>query len=274
MIDDDAARFLMQQTNETIRFLVEQKTTYVNSIINVCMLWWVSSVVFYGSVLAAVWLKQKELKEHRFILNLLGLTLSVLFLSTAAFGLLVIRYSFQIQGEIDTLVDSLKGPDNFFDTELSGFRRAMGFGIGSFLLITLIWIWFWCHLREVSLKSGLIKFILWTLRRNKKREETTMRIEKGEVRGNLEIKDEFTLLGTAKGNINVRDGGVLELNGTCEGDLILEEGSTVRLNGTVNGDVYNRGGKLKVYGIIKGRLHKEAGETFVDDKAEIRPDAV
>jgi hypothetical protein len=273
MLDDDAARFLLQQTNETTRFLIEQKITYINSVINVCMLWWVSTVVFYGSVLAAVWLKQKELKQQRLILKLLGRTLSVLFLATAAFGVLVISYSLSIQAEIDTLVDSLKGPDNFFATELSGFRRAMGFGIGSFLLITLIWIWFWCHLREIKF-SRLKRFILWILRRIKKREETMMRIEKGEIQGNLEIKDEFMLLGTVRGNIRVIDGGVLELNGSCEGDLILEEGATVRLNGTVNRDVYNRGGKLKVYGIIKGSLRKEAGETFVHSKAEIRLDAV
>jgi len=167
-MDAEAARFLMQQNNETIRFLIEQKITYINSIINVCMLWWVSSVVFYGSVLAAVWLKKEELKKRRLILNLLGLTLSVLFLATAAFGVLVIRYSCYIQKDIDILVTSLGGPNNFFHTELSGFRWAMGFGIGSFLLITLIWIWFWCHLREISFKIHFKKLIPRIFGSNKK----------------------------------------------------------------------------------------------------------
>jgi hypothetical protein len=152
MIDNEASRFLIQQNNETIRFLIEQKITYINSIVNVCMLWWVSSVVFYGSVLAAVWLKQAELKKKKLILNLLGLTLSVLFLATAAFGVLVINYSLYIQKDIDTLVTNLGGPYNFFNTELTGFRRAMGFGIGSFILITLIWIWFWFQLRRINSK--------------------------------------------------------------------------------------------------------------------------
>lgn len=97
-----------------------------------------------------------------------------------------------------------------------------------------------------------------------------MRIEKGEIQGNLEIDDNFTLLGMVKGNITVLDGGTLELNGTCERNLILEGGATVFLNGTVSGNVYNRGGRLEVYGIIHGSLHKEDGETFVDNKAVIR----
>src|SRR5918912_69759 len=141
-MSEEAVCFLMQQNSETIRFLIEQKITYINSTINACMLWWVSSVVFYGSVLAAIWLKQHELKvkEQRFILDLLGSALSVLFLATAAFGVLIFWYSFYIQKDIDNLVGSLGGPADFFHTELSGFRWAIGFGICSFLLVTLIWI--------------------------------------------------------------------------------------------------------------------------------------
>lgn len=101
-----------------------------------------------------------------------------------------------------------------------------------------------------------------------------MRIEKGEIRGNLEIDDDFTLLGMVTGNITVLDGGTLELNGTCHRDLIVEKGATVSLNGTVKGNVHNRGGRLEVYGIIDGRLHKEAGESFIDDRAIIRSAAL
>jgi len=31
---------------ETIRLLIEQKITFVNTTANACMLWWVSSIVF------------------------------------------------------------------------------------------------------------------------------------------------------------------------------------------------------------------------------------
>jgi hypothetical protein len=42
-------------TDDTTRYLIGQKISYVNSTVNVCMLWWVSSIVFCAYVLAAVW---------------------------------------------------------------------------------------------------------------------------------------------------------------------------------------------------------------------------
>jgi hypothetical protein len=86
----------------------------------------------------------------------------------------------------------------------------------------------------------------------------------------LEIDDDFTLLGMVTGDIIVVANGNLQLDGTCGRNLILEEGSTVFLNGTVSGNVYNRGGELEVYGVIYGRLHKDAGQTIVDSDAVIR----
>lgn len=175
MMNDEAARFLLQQNNETIRFLIAQKITYINAMVSVCMLWWVSSVVLYGSVLAAVWSKQTELKAQPSTLNWLGFALSVLFLATAAFGVLAICYSLRIQAEIHTLATSLGGHNNFFNSELSGFRLAMAFGAGTFLLITFIWMVFWCNLQGGLKKlakrilGGFKKLAKWVLR-NKKQE--------------------------------------------------------------------------------------------------------
>lgn len=141
---------------ETIRLLIEQKITFVNTAANVCMLWWVSSIVFYGSVLAAMWVKQDELKarlkqdelEGKKSINLLGWVLSCFFLATALFGVVIFCYSFPIQRGIAGLAARLKYEGSFFYNEIWGFRIAMLFGIGSFCLVFLIWIRFWQHLRQ------------------------------------------------------------------------------------------------------------------------------
>ena len=141
---------------DTIRLLIEQKITFVNTTANACMLWWVSSIVFYGSVLAAMWLKQDEMKawlkqdelKRKKGMNQLGIVLSGFFLATALFGVVIIGYSFPVQREIADLAARLKYEGNFFGYEMWGFRVAMAFGIGSFLLVFFIWNRFWHHLYQ------------------------------------------------------------------------------------------------------------------------------
>lgn len=155
-MNSEAAQFLIEQNNETLRFLIEQKTTYLNSVVNVCMLWWVSSIVFYGSILAAMWLKQTELKKwlkqdaKRKVLNI-GLLKGALlgfFLATALFGVAILFYSFPIQSEISALATKLGYEGNYFYNEMWGFRVAMSFGIGSFFFVCFIWHRFWLHLQR------------------------------------------------------------------------------------------------------------------------------
>jgi len=112
-------------SEETIRFLIEQKITFINTAVNACMLWWVSSIVFCGSVLGAVWLKRAELKEEQ-IVKWIGIILSTFFFAIAGFGFLAIYSIGCAQTEISSLAAALRYQGDFFSTELEVFRWECG----------------------------------------------------------------------------------------------------------------------------------------------------
>ena len=120
-------------SEETIRFLIEQKVSFVNSTVNVCMLWWASSIVFSGYVLAAVWSKRGEVRQRSILIGL-GIVLSVFFSVVAVFGFLVAHRLGVVQGEIAVLAANLKAPNDFFHTEVLTFQVSMWLGAGSFAL--------------------------------------------------------------------------------------------------------------------------------------------
>jgi hypothetical protein len=127
---------------ETLRFLIEQKTTFINTAVNACMLWWVSSIVFCGSVLAAVWMKRDELRKERFM-RWTGAILSIFFLAIACFGFLAIYFIGKGKTEISSLAVDLKYQGDFFGTELEAFQLAMWLGALSFLFVFVVWLFMW-----------------------------------------------------------------------------------------------------------------------------------
>ena len=144
--------------DQTIRFLIEQKISFINSALNACMLWWVSSIVFCGTVLAAVWIKRDELQQQRLITGTF-IILSIFFLSVTGFGLSAIYFLAVVETEIAFLASSLKTQDdlllmqlsNFFGTELGAFRVAMWIGAGSFAFVWLSLLYMWRKLfKEAS----------------------------------------------------------------------------------------------------------------------------
>lgn len=96
-----------------------------------------------------------------------------------------------------------------------------------------------------------------------------MRIEHGDLSGDILVTDELALHGQLAGNATVDAGGYLVLHGMIEQDLVLQPGGRAVLHGMVCGDVYNHGGDLHVLGAIQGTLHREAGRTSVDPSASV-----
>jgi hypothetical protein len=138
-MNDEVVRLM---TDDTIRFLIEQKMSYVNSTVNVCMLWWASSIVFCGYVLAGVWSKQQELRQTRTVIGL-GIVLFVFFFVIALFGGMVAYRLGIVQDEIAELAVKLNFQDDFFHTEILTFQISMWIGACSFALVWFVWCLFW-----------------------------------------------------------------------------------------------------------------------------------
>jgi hypothetical protein len=114
---------------------------------NVCMLWWVSSVVFSASILSTIWLKGDEIKRSPW-LNSFGAVITCLFLSMLVFGGWTVAASYQIQQEVTAILTRM-GEKQHHSVPL--FRALMvGVGIGStsFLLALLVWLKMWISLRR------------------------------------------------------------------------------------------------------------------------------
>jgi len=131
--------------DEDKRFLLGRKLDYASTLANVCMLWWVSSLVFSGSIFAAVWFEREKLVASR-IIHPLGVFLSLFFLGVAFFGYRITRYYLRglatdLSGYPAKVND--KNVKEFLHTELSIFRWSMGAGTVSFAFILLMWIVFW-----------------------------------------------------------------------------------------------------------------------------------
>lgn len=125
------------------------------------MLWWVSSIVFCGTVLAAVWIKRDELQRQRLITGTV-IILSIFFLSVAGFGSSAIYFLTMAETEISSLASTLKNQDelfrvelnDFFGTELRAFQVAMYIGAGSFTFVWLSLLYMWWKLpKELSSES-------------------------------------------------------------------------------------------------------------------------
>jgi hypothetical protein len=137
-------------SDKTIRFLIQQKMSYVNSAVNICMLWWASSIVFSGSILAAVWTKRGELGPPVNVI-LLGLAIFIFFFGVADFGFLAANRLGMVQKQIAELASKLdygesEREENFFHTEIKTFQISMILGGGSFALICVVWSAFWFYL--------------------------------------------------------------------------------------------------------------------------------
>jgi hypothetical protein len=84
----------------------------------------------------------------------------------------------------------------------------------------------------------------------------------GDVQGPLEVKGSLEINGTLHGGAVVT--GQLDFQGTCNGPLEVRLDGHADVDGIVHGDVHARGGKLRMRGVIDGRLGvKEGADVLV-----------
>ena len=90
----------MSADNGALTKVLESNLQCLSTIANVCMLWWVSSVVFSGSALSTVWLnleKGKALPWPNLLAAIIFIT--TLFASMIVFGGWMIRTTRKLQAE-------------------------------------------------------------------------------------------------------------------------------------------------------------------------------
>lgn len=110
----------------------------------------------------------------------------------------------------------------------------------------------------------------WAIANGLIRKENRMTDEHAKIQGDIIVGSCLTLHGMVTGSITVRHGGVLTLCGMCCGNLVVDKEAEAYLGGTVAGDALNRGGCLRVYGTVRGRVDTtENGKTFIDENALI-----
>lgn len=98
-----------------------------------------------------------------------------------------------------------------------------------------------------------------------------MRVDNEKTIGDLIVTDELEFHGMVTGSIKVAGTGLLMLHGMCCGDLLVEPGSRVDVHGTVIGTLVNRGGAVRVFGVLGGLRDDGRAETSIDPAAVIGP---
>jgi hypothetical protein len=131
--------------NENLRFLLGHKLSYLTTVSIVCMSWWVSSIVFCGSIIAAVWYKRADLVEPKIII-VLGVAVTLFFASFIRFGNAIDNYLTNLKADIVILMEKLRPADpkmistDIFEHEIEGIKKGIRIGIHSFILILFVWI--------------------------------------------------------------------------------------------------------------------------------------
>jgi cytoskeletal protein CcmA (bactofilin family) len=97
-----------------------------------------------------------------------------------------------------------------------------------------------------------------------------MREERGQLKGNLDVKEPYTLLGSVGGDVTVRDGGKFYHRGSIYGNLIVEYGGRVHIFGNVKGTVtVKKGAKVIHSGAIGGDAVNLGGRLYIEPTATV-----
>ncbi len=97
-----------------------------------------------------------------------------------------------------------------------------------------------------------------------------MQLLKNNIINRLTITEDTELLATAKSTITILPPAKFILSGLLEKNLYIETGATAIIYGEVWGNVFNNGGNLEVFGVIKGELHRGKGsKNMIDFDSQI-----
>jgi len=70
--------------------------------------------------------------------------------------------------------------------------------------------------------------------------------------GDLRVERDGAVDGIVGGNVTIAARCRAAVSGIVNGDLIVEEGAVVEMSGILSGRVINRGGQVRVTGMVSG----------------------
>lgn len=136
----------MSPEQEVLSILLQHKLDMLDTTANTSMLWWVSSVVFCGYALSASWYYRDEfVKVPR--MKLLFLFMTFFFISIVAYGCYICYGIWALYNETSYLVTKLGVRENLL-FEFKGTLSAVAIGTTSFVVVLILWILFWNHMRK------------------------------------------------------------------------------------------------------------------------------
>ena len=132
-----------------LKKLIDVKAQTLYTLMTTAMTWWVSSVVFCGSILAGIWIKHTELAQLPFVNWFCSIVLMFL-LSIVIFGVWLSITFAKLGCDIKDLrsqLASIAKVDAYHarlrDFEYKFLPGATLIGTSSFVLITVTWIGIW-----------------------------------------------------------------------------------------------------------------------------------
>lgn len=140
--------------DEIITLLLQEKLSFLNTVSNSYMLWWVSSIIFCGSVLSSVWIKREELtKISRKYLKIFFSLINVLLCTIIVFGITGIIGLSIIKNEFFSIMSSVQTQIVIKYSEFSLIQIGIGIGTSSFIIALIIWNSIYIDIKKIRSKT-------------------------------------------------------------------------------------------------------------------------
>ena len=139
--------------NEILQIMLQKNLDFLATLLSACMTWWVSSVVFCGSLIAGIWLKKDDIKKMGSYFHWFFFVASVFVASVVCFGFWVVWVSSRLEGEHDQIIDMLKAGSGLH-VEFAALREGMILGTSSFVLVLITIIGLWIYFARDHKNTG------------------------------------------------------------------------------------------------------------------------
>lgn len=133
--------------------LIEEKYLVFDMFANIGMSWWVSGVVFCGTILAGCWIKRETIICIPYF-HLFCTTVSVFYISIVFFGFFMSYHTARLGADIASLLIAAGHPDPTSRTEFACITYGYIIGTSSFILISLCWFILWRILADLRRTAG------------------------------------------------------------------------------------------------------------------------